>query len=165
MNPKIGDCSLTAASDRWSVFCFTTATSLPRYPVLTRLHGRRVWSGEVCAGENLLWSAWLICVDLKMVNFVLGQQSGFTKYPCFLCMCDGRDTAQRYTKKDWPAREELVPCRARNIINNPLVDRDKILYLSIYLSILSSSAWLNSSPKLYTRMVAASLICAMLFQD
>lgn len=28
---------------------------------------------------------WVICVDLKMVNFLLGQQSGYTKYPCFLC--------------------------------------------------------------------------------
>jgi hypothetical protein len=27
--------------------------------------------------------SWSICVDLKMVNFLLGQQSGFTKYPCF----------------------------------------------------------------------------------
>ena len=33
---------------------------------------------------------WLICVDLKMVNFLLGQQSSFTKYPCFLCMWDSR---------------------------------------------------------------------------
>ena len=36
---------------------------------------------------------WFICVDLEMVNFLLGQQSGFTKYPCFLCMWDSRDRA------------------------------------------------------------------------
>ena len=29
---------------------------------------------------------WIICVDMKMVNFLLGQQSGCTKFPCFLCM-------------------------------------------------------------------------------
>jgi hypothetical protein len=29
---------------------------------------------------------WVICVDLKMVNFLLGQQSGYTKYPCLLCL-------------------------------------------------------------------------------
>ena len=33
---------------------------------------------------------WLICVDLKMVNFHLGQQGGYTKYPCFLCYWDSR---------------------------------------------------------------------------
>ena len=65
---------------------------------------------------------WDICVDLKMVNFLLGQQSGFTKYPCFLSIWDSRDRAQHYTKKDWPLREELVPSRAWNIINNALVD-------------------------------------------
>ena len=35
---------------------------------------------------------WFICVDLKMVNFFLGQQCGFTKYPCFLCLWDSRDS-------------------------------------------------------------------------
>ena len=31
---------------------------------------------------------WAICVDLKMINFLLGQQRGFTKYPCCLYMWD-----------------------------------------------------------------------------
>ena len=34
---------------------------------------------------------WQICVDFKMVNFLLGQQSGYTKYPCFICLWDSRD--------------------------------------------------------------------------
>ena len=34
---------------------------------------------------------WVICVNLKMVNFLLGQQSGYTKLPCFLCPWDSRD--------------------------------------------------------------------------
>jgi len=42
---------------------------------------------------------WLICVDLKMLNFLLGQQSRFTKYPCFLFVWDSRDTAQHYERK------------------------------------------------------------------
>ena len=70
---------------------------------------------------------WQICVDLKMVNLLLGQQSGFTKYPCFLCMWDSRDRSQHYIKKDWPARDEMVPGRSNNIVNKPLVDRHKIL--------------------------------------
>ena len=39
--------------------------------------------------------------------------------PCFLCMWDSRDRAQHYTK-DWPLQEELVPCKERNVINDPL---------------------------------------------
>jgi hypothetical protein len=32
---------------------------------------------------------WVICVDLKMVNFLLGQQSGSRiKFPCFICLWD-----------------------------------------------------------------------------
>ena len=50
-------------------------------------------------------------------------------------MWASRDTAQHYTKKDWLEREELVPCRARNVINNPLVDRDKILFPPLYIKL------------------------------
>lgn len=34
---------------------------------------------------------WYICVDPKMVNFLLGQQFGFTKYLYYLCLWDSRD--------------------------------------------------------------------------
>ena len=33
---------------------------------------------------------WVVFVDLKMVCFLLGQQLGYTKYPCFLCQWDSR---------------------------------------------------------------------------
>ena len=29
---------------------------------------------------------WILCVDLKMVGFLLGLQGGYTKFPCFLCL-------------------------------------------------------------------------------
>ena len=78
---------------------------------------------------------WFICVDLKMVNFLLGQRSGFTKYPCFLSMWHSRDRAQYYTKKDRPLQEELVPCKERNIINDPLVDRGRILFPPLHIKL------------------------------
>lgn len=43
---------------------------------------------------------WIICVDLKMVNFLLGQQKGFTKYPCYLCMWDSRAREKHWTQKE-----------------------------------------------------------------
>ena len=43
---------------------------------------------------------WKICVDLKTVNLLLGQQSGYTKHPCFLCMYDSHDKANHWVKKD-----------------------------------------------------------------
>ena len=92
---------------------------------------------------------WFICVDLKMVNFLLEPQSGFTKYPCFLYVWDRRNRAQYYMKRDWPLQEELVPCKERNVINDPRGDRDRVLFplLHIKLSLI----------KLFT--------CARLFQD
>ena len=41
---------------------------------------------------------WKICVDLTMVNFLLGHQSGYTKHLCFLCMWDSHDKANHW---DW----------------------------------------------------------------
>ena len=51
---------------------------------------------------------WAIFVDFKMVNFLLGQQGGYTKYPCFLCFCDSRASTQHWVKKHWPGQEDLA---------------------------------------------------------
>ncbi|GFV20682.1 uncharacterized protein TNCV_777271 [Trichonephila clavipes] len=37
---------------------------------------------------------WTICGDLKVISMLLGQQSGYTKFPCFLCKWDSRDRKQ-----------------------------------------------------------------------
>ena len=68
---------------------------------------------------------WVICVDLKMVNFLLGQQRGDTKYPCFLCYWDSRGKANHWTKKDWPARDPYN-IGGKNVIAERLVPCDKI---------------------------------------
>ena len=47
-------------------------------------------------------------------------------------MWDSRDRAQHYVKKERPAREQLVP-GARNIINKPLVEREKILIPPLHM--------------------------------
>jgi len=36
---------------------------------------------------------WQVCEDLKVICMLLGQQSGYTKYPCFICLWDSRDRA------------------------------------------------------------------------
>ena len=77
---------------------------------------------------------WKICVDLNMVNFLLGQQSGYTKHPCFLCMWDSRDKANHWVKKDWEPR---ITLRAgdKNIINEPLVPRDRIILPHLHINL------------------------------
>jgi hypothetical protein len=33
---------------------------------------------------------WQICIDLKVIGLLLGQQRGYTKFSCFLCEWDSR---------------------------------------------------------------------------
>ena len=75
---------------------------------------------------------WAICVDFKMVNFLLGLQRGYTKHPYTLRYWDSRATDQHWVKKEWPAREDLV-VGDKNIINEPLVNRDCIILPSLYI--------------------------------
>jgi hypothetical protein len=37
---------------------------------------------------------WMICGDLKVLGMLLGQQAGYTKYPCFMCEWDSRAISQ-----------------------------------------------------------------------
>ena len=41
---------------------------------------------------------WAICIDFRMVNFLLGLQGRYTKDPCFLCYWDNRATDQHWLK-------------------------------------------------------------------
>ena len=76
---------------------------------------------------------WVICGDLKVLAMLLGQQSGYTKYPCFLCLWDSRAKQDHWIKRDWPSREVFVTGE-KNIVNAPLVNREKVFYLHYTLS-------------------------------
>ena len=42
---------------------------------------------------------WKLCGDLKIETIQFGQQSDFTKHPCFLCLWDSRDRENHYKKQ------------------------------------------------------------------
>ena len=86
--------------------------------------------------EKLRYSEhnWALCVDFKVVNFLLGQQGGYTKHPCFLCYWDSRATDQHWVKKDWPSRQDLA-VGDKNIINEPLVNRDRIILPTLHIKL------------------------------
>ena len=67
-----------------------------------------------------------------MVNFLLGQQSVYTKHPCFFCIWDSRDKANHWIEKDWEPR---ITLRAwdKNIINEPLIPRDRIILPPLHI--------------------------------
>ena len=77
---------------------------------------------------------WIICVDLKMVNVLLGQQKGFTKFPCHLCMWDSRAREKHWIQKEWPIRETLE-AGMPNIVNDPIVSREKIIFPPLHIKL------------------------------
>ena len=77
---------------------------------------------------------WELCGDFKMLAFLLGQQGGYTKYSCSLCLWNSRADDQHYSRKQWPLREELTP-GAHNVIHQPLVLREKILLPTIHIEL------------------------------
>lgn len=77
---------------------------------------------------------WTICVDLKMVCFLLGQQRGYTKHPCFLCMWDSRAREKHWVERNWLPRPDLKPGDP-NILHEPLVDRKKIIFPPLHIKL------------------------------
>lgn len=65
---------------------------------------------------------------------LLGQQSGFTKHPCYLCLWDSRDRAKHYKQKEWPVRSSLTT-GSYNIIHKSLVDPSKILIPPLHIKL------------------------------
>jgi hypothetical protein len=63
--------------------------------------------------ETLLWIKyqehnWPICGHFKILYMLLGQQSGYTKHPCFMCEWDSRAQTRHRIQKDWLPGEKLV---------------------------------------------------------
>jgi hypothetical protein len=68
----------------------------------------------------------MICGSLKVLSMLLGQQSGYTKYPFFLSEWDSRAKSQHWTQKDWPSRVALNP-GDKNVVRDSLIDPKKVL--------------------------------------
>lgn len=77
---------------------------------------------------------WFIYSDLKIMSMILGQQSEYTKYSCFLCMWDSRYRSKHWTRKVWPVRKELIP-GSLNVIRPLLVQRYKMLLPPLYIKL------------------------------
>ena len=65
---------------------------------------------------------------------LLGQKSGFAKYPCSMCESDSRDRINHSIKRDWPLREFLRP-GYRNILHPALVDRSNVILPPLHIKL------------------------------
>ena len=89
---------------------------------------------------------WMLCGDLKVICMLLGQQSGYTKFPCFICEWDSRDRKQHYVRKDWPLRESLEP-GAKNIQKEHLVDPKNVLLPPLHIKLGLMKQFVKALPK------------------
>lgn len=77
---------------------------------------------------------WSVCSDLKVISILLGQQAGYTKYPCFLRECDSRATSEHWTRKNWPKRSTLVPGE-KSMKFSPLVSSSNVLLPPLHIKL------------------------------
>ncbi|KAI6647100.1 hypothetical protein LOD99_8937 [Oopsacas minuta] len=95
---------------------------------------------------NYTMHRWLICGDLKVISLLLGQQGGYTKYPCFLCLWDSRADARHYVQKVWSHRDHLVP-GSHNVIQEPLVDSNDVLLPPLHIKLGLMKNFVKALPK------------------
>jgi hypothetical protein len=77
---------------------------------------------------------WLISGDLKIIAVMLGLQSGYAKFSCFICRWDSRADSEHYVRKEWPAQEQFTP-GTHSVKLVPLVDAQKILLPTLHIKI------------------------------
>jgi len=81
-----------------------------------------------------LLKMWMeICGDLRVI-MLLGIQSGYTKFCCFVCAWKSRAKDKHYKINDWLMRENSVS--GENCVRNlPLGEKDKILLLPLHFTL------------------------------
>jgi hypothetical protein len=60
-----------------------------------------------------------VCGDVKVTAVLLGLQTGYTKYSCFLCERDSCPRDTHYSRKHWPHRQSLTPGLKNVIYSGP----------------------------------------------
>ncbi|XP_076369508.1 uncharacterized protein LOC143256316 isoform X1 [Tachypleus tridentatus] len=77
---------------------------------------------------------WEVIGNFKIVAILMGLQGGFTKFPCYLCLWDSKDTTVYYNMKDWPQRTEIS--EGRHYVGvEPLVDLQKVLFPPLHIKL------------------------------
>ena len=74
------------------------------------------------------------------------MQTGWPKFQCFICEWDSRDKANHFVKKDWKPRESFV-LGEKNIVNEPLVHRDKVILPPLHIKLGLMSQFVKAQKK------------------
>ncbi|XP_061430119.1 uncharacterized protein LOC133356558 [Lethenteron reissneri] len=125
--------------NEWRLFIDNSSRSLkavllhngnkyPSLPLAHSVHLKEDYSSIKTLLDALKYdeNSWEVIGDFKMVAFLMGLQGGFTKFLCFLCLWDSRDTKAHYHRRDWPQWTEFSMGR-NNVKWEPLVDPRTVL--------------------------------------
>ena len=109
---------------------------LPSIPVAHSVHLKEEYQNVKTLLTVLRYEEyeWEVIGDFKMVSFLMGLQGGYTKFPCYLCLFDSRDSEAHYVKKDWPQRTEFSIGR-NNVKWGPLVKPEKVLMPPLHIKL------------------------------
>ena len=73
----------------------------PLLPMAHSVHFKEKYNDIKIVLEALNYQKynWEVIGDFKIIAILTGLQGGFTKFPCFLCIWDRRNTKVHYNKK------------------------------------------------------------------
>jgi hypothetical protein len=73
-------------------------------PIVHSVHMKETYENRDLLLKAISYSkyGWKICGDLKVIGLLLGMQSSYTKFCCFLCEWDSRTKDKHYKVKDLP---------------------------------------------------------------
>lgn len=134
-------------SSEWRLFIDSSKTSLKAVllhngnvfaslPMGHSVHMKEHYNDLATILEKIKYQEhqWMVCGDFKILTLLLGQQSGYTKFPCFLCLWDSRARELHWTQTDWPPRHGLTPGE-KNVINTTLVPPEKVLLPPLHIKL------------------------------
>lgn len=138
---------ITCNPSEWRLFIDSSSRSLkavllhngnnnPSIPMAHSVHLKEDYTSVKMLLSALKYDdyGWEVIGDFKMVAFLMGLQGGFTKFPCFLCLWDSRDTKAHYHRKEWPARTEFSVGNS-NVKWEPLIDPQKVLMPPLHIKL------------------------------
>lgn len=146
-------------SSEWRIFIDSSKTSLKAVllhngnvfsslPIGHSVHMEENYNVLATILEKIKYQEhqWMVCGDFKILTILLGQQGGYTKYPCFLCLWDSRAKQLHWTKTDWPPRDSLTPGE-KNVINTTLVPPEKVLLPPLHIKLGLIKQFVKSLPR------------------
>ena len=110
--------------------------SKPSIPIAHSVHLKETYDNMKLLLDTLSYDRyqWNICGDLKVIGMLMGMQAGFTKFCCFLCLWDSRNTDQHYIKHDWELRKMYVP-GDHSVKCQPLVNAKKVFLPPLHIKL------------------------------